>query len=250
MGQCSGDGTGMTSCFFGDETSRETQYQPVDLFWGPGSFYAQQFPQDRNAAFQPDDDLHPGDPNSIYSPAYSSTYTSFPGGFGLGIGFTFIQPSGPGENLGLPPGINVPAPTIWDALGIQMPCQGDFGLPCGAGAGFGPANNPQTKQQCISAAQAQHNTAMDEISNRTPWVDALIGMSSGALLGGAWGCVKEPWLCEATYGGSALPDTIEGAAVGTGSAMVVWTGLNMRDMNKADAAFFQQVNNVCSKLPR
>ena len=25
--------------------------------------------------------------------------------------------------------------------------------------------------------------------------------------------------------------------------MVVWTGINMRDMNKADAAFFQQVNN-------
>ena len=90
---------------------------------------------------------------------------------------------------------------------------------------------------------------MDEISNRTPWVDAVIGMSSGAILGGAYGCLKTWWACEATYGGSALPDTIEGAAVGTGSAMVVWTGLNMRDMNKADAAFYQQVNNVCNKLP-
>jgi hypothetical protein len=108
---------------------------------------------------------------------------------------------------------------------------------------------PQTKQQCIAAAQAQHNTAMDEISNRTPWVDAVIGMTTGALAGGAWGCATEPWLCEATYGGSALPDTIEGAAAGTGSAMMVWTGLNIRDMNNADAAFYQQVNNVCSKLP-
>jgi len=114
----------------------------------------------------------------------------------------------------------------------------------------GPKKGPPqpTKKQCMAAAQAQHNTAMDEISNRTPWVDALLGMSSGAILGGAYGCLKTSWLCEATDGASALPETIEGAASGTAGAMVVWTALNMRDQNKADAAFVQQVNNVCNKL--
>lgn len=114
------------------------------------------------------------------------------------------------------------------------------------------ANNAppkQTKAQCVTAAQAQHNTAMDEISSRTAWVDALIGMSSGAILGGAYGCLKTWWLCEGTYGGSALPELIEGAAAGTGSAVVVWTAINIRDMNRADAAFSQQVHDVCSKLP-
>ncbi len=119
-----------------------------------------------------------------------------------------------------------------------------------------PPNNttqqPQTKQQCVAAAQSKFNSTMDTINSRSIWPSVTLGASFGTLTGAAWGCFNSTFsyaLCQETWGGSALVPAINGGISGGAGGATKWLLQQTGDMAAAQNAFTQQVNDVCSKLP-